>query len=211
MFVFIGILVFVTWLGCARQGDMAAAEEELRRYIHLDVWGGFVPADEIRGNAIELLEGDYGSSRLAPLANRILREEMEAHRLAQAGWPAATDNDRLDAAFEKFEQSGILSRQHYSDCGTCGAGEIWEEIEELLAQGRPMRGYVFYHEQDTESAVESQGLYLSYGAVEEEPEASIAIGREIVAELKRQGLSTRWSEELKYRIGVDVTWQRRRE
>lgn len=206
-----GLVAVVIWHRTARQVDLKSAEDELRRYIHLDVWGGFVPVDEISSTAVELLQDDYGRRHLIPLATSVLREELEAHKLAQAGWSDLTDCERLDAAFDRLEQSGIVSRQHYSCCGTCGAGEIWDELQDQLAQGRSMRGYVFYHEQDTESAVDNALLYLSYGSAQETPEASVAIGREIIAELERHGLSTHWSEDLEHRIGVDVTWQRRRE
>ena len=76
-------------------------------------------------------------------------------------------------------------------------------------QLRRTRGYTFYHWQDTEAAVEGYGICLYYGACDEGGSADLAIGREIVGELKRQGLRPEWNEPNR-RIEVPMDWKRRR-
>jgi hypothetical protein len=147
---------------------------------------------------------------LRPHAQRMVREILEEQLREQASWPQPTDCDRLDTAFAALEQVGIVCRQHFSCCGTCGSGEIWDEMEAARAGGRDVRGYAFYHVQDTESAVEGGGLYLNYGAVAEGEDAALVLAHEIVALLEQHGLHTHWNGEWSRRVGVALDWKRRR-
>lgn len=75
---------------------------------------------------------------------------------------------------------------------------------------RAVRGYAFYHMQDTESAVEGNGLYLNYGAVENGEVTAVGIAQEIAAARKQQGLKVDWDGTWAKRIGVSMDWKRRR-
>jgi hypothetical protein len=111
----------------------------------------------------------------------------------------------------ELEADGVISRQNFWCCGTCGASAIGQEMEDADKAGRPARGYVFYHEQDTESAVGGYGLHLNYGAREQTDEAAVTIGHEIVAHLNRHGLQTDWDGRIERRIAVSLDWKRRRQ
>ncbi|MEH6698729.1 MAG: hypothetical protein V7672_08520 [Brevundimonas sp.] len=182
---------------------------DLQRYIEVDVAGGFVPAGEIAERAVEVLEGEADAALLRREARRLTAEALAAHEAAKAQWPEVTDCDRLDAAFAALEASGVIARQNFTCCGTCGAYEIGGELEDARSQGRPARGYAFYHQQDTERGIEGEGLYLNYGACEEGEDAAVAIGHEIVAALKAKGLSPDWDGRIEQRIGVPLDWKRR--
>lgn len=135
---------------------------------------------------------------------------VAAHEQDQETWPQTTDCDRLDSAFESLECAGILTRQDFSCCGTCGAFEIQDEMDKVVKSGKNVRGYAFYHMQDTESAVEGGGLYLNYGALQDGEAAAVEIGKEIAAILKQRGLEVFWDETWEKRIGVKMDWKRRR-
>src|SRR5262249_18722591 len=107
-------------------------------------------------------------------------------------------------------QSGIVCRQDFSCCGTCGVAEIGAEMEAEREAGIRVRGYGFYHMQDTESAAEGYGLMLNYGAVAAGEAAAGQSGREIVAALEAHGLTTQWDGSWQKRIGVQLDWKRRR-
>jgi hypothetical protein len=144
-------------------------------------------------------------------AARVVGERaVTAHLAEQAGWPATTDNDRLDAAFAELDRAGILARQHFSCCGTCGAHEIHDELDQAEKAGQPVRGFTFFHVQDTEHAVAGEALYLSYGAADRDREASVAVGHEVVAVLARHGLTPAWNGKLAHRIALPLIWRRRR-
>lgn len=184
--------------------------EEMRALIRRDLAAGFHDPDSIASGAVEMFEDQVDPALLDPQARAFLREELAALAEAQKAWPAETDCDRLDSAFAALEAKGVISRQHFTCCGTCGSAEIWDEMGAAAAAGRPVRGYTFYHWQDTERAVEGSGLYLFYGAREEGDAPALAIAGEIVAELGRHGLETDWDGSIDRRIGVSLDWKRRR-
>ncbi|MFC7105014.1 DUF6891 domain-containing protein [Nonomuraea rubra] len=89
----------------------------------------------------------------------VVAEEFAGHLAAQAGWPAVTDNDRLSLAMGELAMAGIVAREHYTCCMSCGIAEMGREISGLSG----VRGYVFYHGQDVERAVAGGGVYLAFG------------------------------------------------
>ena len=186
------------------------ALQELRDYIQRDVAAGFRPEDDIVKNTVEMLSDDYDVEALTPHAVVMTRELIAAHKREQASWPKTTDCDRLDAAFAELERGGVVCRQDFSCCGNCGATEIQDEMKQVSKSGKRVRGYAFYHMQDTESAVEGHGLYLNYGAVQDGEAAAMEIGEEVSAALKQQGLEVTWDGTWGKRIGVSLDWKRRR-
>jgi len=183
----------------------------LRESIRNDVATGFYDEDAILTHAADSFEEEFEPAELRREAQRLLREALADHKEARRTWPARTDCDRLDDAFAALEARGVVSRQHFTCCGTCGASEIWDEIDAVHKAGRPTRGYAFYHAQDTERAAEGGGLYLNYGACEEGEEAALAVARDIVTHIEAHGLRTEWDGSWGQRIAVSLDWKRRRQ
>jgi hypothetical protein len=185
--------------------------DDLHDFVKVQVAAGYAPTDEIIDEATEL----FGDSTVDPTAltvatRAVLEQAMAAHRAEQTQWPDTTDCDRLDAAFAELDGAGILARQHFSCCGTCGAHEIHDELDQAEKAGHPARGFTFFHIQDTEHAVAGDGLYLSYGSADRDQIASVAIGHEVVEVLGRHGLTPGWNGKLAHRISLPLVWQRRR-
>jgi hypothetical protein len=90
-----------------------------------------------------------------PLAWRLVDTELAAHLAVQAGWPQVTDSDRLSAAFRDLDSGGIVAREDVACCQSCGHAEIGDELRD----GDTADGYVFYHRQDAQRAVEAGELY----------------------------------------------------
>lgn len=193
----------------SHEDDINQTLRFLRMDIERAVAGGFMPPNEILPTFVEVHGEDLDPAILTVEGQRMLAEVLAAHRLAQANWPEVTDCDRLDAAFAALEANGVISRQDFTCCGTCGASEIHGEIDAARREGRPAHGYAFYHQQDTESAADGGGLYLNYGADEPGDEAAVAVGHEIVAALKAKGLSPEWNGRIERRIHVPMDWKRR--
>ncbi len=185
------------------------AREWLYGQLRRDIASGFMTRDEIIQSAEDCFEGDFPDGEARRLAEEMLPALLAKHEAAQADWPEQTDCDRLDAAFAALEECGIVSRQNFSCCGTCGSVEIWDEVETVKEAGGPTHGYAFYHMQDTESAADGYGLYLNYGASEEGEEAALRVASEIVAKLQEHGLTTNWNGSWSQRIGVTLDWKRR--
>lgn len=189
--------------------DVYATLDELHGYIRRHLLAGFLDPIAIVGFAEELFAEDLDQAVLAHHAARYTREILAELRAEALLWPAVTDNDRLDAAFGALEREGIVCRQNFSCCGSCGASEIWDEMAAAEEAGGPVRGYAFFHVQDTEAAVEGGGLYLSYGAVAGSPEATEAVGRAVCDALEAKGLDAVWDGTWDRRIFVPLDWRRR--
>ena len=185
--------------------------DDLHDFIRVQVAAGYAPADDIVDEAVDV----FGDISLDPAAVRgaahtLVARALAVHQTDQIGWPATTDCDRLDAAFAELDRSGIIARQHFSCCGTCGSHEIQDEIDQAEKAGQPARGFTFFHIQDTEHAVAGETLYLSYGANETDRGASLAIGHEVVDVLSRHDLAPAWNGKHAHRIALPLIWQRRR-
>ena len=192
-------------------GLTAADFDDLHDFIKVQVAAGYAPLDEIVDDTVDVFAdttADPDALRIA--AHAVAEQAYSAHVRAQADWPDTTDCDRLDAAFAELEEAGIIARQNFSCCGTCGAAEIHDEIDLAEQAGRPARGFTFFHIQDTEHAVGGESLYLSYGAADQDRAAAVEIGHEVVDILGRHGLSPAWNGKHANRIKLPLTWQRRR-
>lgn len=186
--------------------------QDLRSIINLEVKGGFAKRDEIIELAMDYLLDmfDYNPDVMEIEAIRATDELLAQHKAVQQTWLDETECDRLDEAFATLDRKGIVARHNFTCCQTCGHAEIAYEVDET-SHHRPVRGYVFYHQQDTESAVMGYGLYLAYGAVSSTEIASIDIGWEIVDALRDAGLSVEWNGSIQKRINVDIMdWRWRR-
>lgn len=190
--------------------DLYGALDELHGYIRRHVAAGFLEPGEIGVFAAQVFADTLDAAVLRHHVQRYMREILAEQRAEQVFWPTVTDCERLDAAFAALERAGIVARQHFSCCGSCGAAEIWEELAAFDELGTPARGYVFYHRQDTEVAGELGGLYLSYGAVEAGAAPTEAVGRAVVEALEAKGLDSVWDGQWTNRIFAPLDWKRRR-
>lgn len=188
---------------------LAEAVRLMRERVRQEVAAGFDPADRI---AEAVAEGEcvdgVDAEELEGIARRLVREALAAHYREQADWPDVTDCDRLDDAFAELEARGIVCRQNFSCCGTCGHTEIWDEMERAREAGAEVWGYAFFHLQDTESAVGGGGLYLKYGSAEAGDEEAVA--EELVEVLTAHGLAAGWNGQTSQCVGLSLDWKRRR-
>lgn len=183
--------------------------DDLRDFIEYTLLTGFTREEELVEAAVSALAGPVPEATLRPYALKFASEIAQVHRGLRARWPELTDCDRLDGAFAELSRRGLICRQHFTCCATCGSFEMQDELAAALAGGRGVRGYAFYHAQDTESAVDGYGLYLSYGAVAPGEAAALGVADEIIVALQQAGLQTRWNGKWSTRIWVDVDWKRR--
>lgn len=170
-------------------------EEVARPLVH----SGFLDREETVEAVVESFEDQqYAEEDLAAVVDRLWRARLAE----QTGWPAETATERALAALESLSARGIVARPDFTCCGTCGAAEIGAEASE------GDRGYVFFHQQDTEAAVTGEGLHLSYGTFDGAD--ATTIGHEVVSALADAGQPTVWNGSASRRILVSpLEWQRR--
>lgn len=182
--------------------------ESVKNHVDRAVRAGFDSDEEILSFAADIAADAPGSVTASNWIASVLRESRSNQLEAMRSWPSVTDCDRLDAAFAELEMQGILAKQNYSCCQTCANAEINIEIEERIEDGQHVDGYVYYHAQDTEGAVDGDGMYLAYGGCDG-PESTLRIAHIAVEVLSRHGLKVRWDEDVAKRIFVDIDWKRR--
>ena len=174
-------------------------------YARGEVARGVMTCGMIVSGTAEYLHGQGEPADLYALAWEIVPREFAAHLDAQAGWPARTDSDRLTEAFHALDLAGIVAREDFACCQSCGNSEIGDEV----GNGTAARGYVFYHGQDAERAAQGGTLWLAYGSFEKRIDAA-QVGEEVVAALRGEGLEVDWTGAAAQRIHVRLRWAKRR-
>jgi hypothetical protein len=186
----------------------ASFAEEVREMARARVREGFAGPGEIVERIADILADEHEVDALEEAVAAAVDQAIAEHLRDQASWPLPTDCDRLDRAFDCLEESGILARQNYWCCQTCGSAAIHDELDKA---GETARGYVYYHEQDTEGAAEGGSLYLAYGAAgQATQEEMVAIADEIAASIREVGLGVAWNRDVNRRMLVELEWRRRR-
>jgi hypothetical protein len=166
--------------------------EAVEGFVRPLVNGGFAEWHEVVEAAVEYFVDDQELPEADVLA---VVERLWRERLAeQVGWPPETEAERVLAALLSLSDTGIVARGNFTCCNTCGVAEIIGEARD------GQRGYVFFHQQDTEAAAEGGGLYLSYGTFDgTDP---VELGNEVVAALTAVGAPTVWDGSVSKRILV---------
>lgn len=183
--------------------------EETLAEIDTQVRSGF----ESRERVIEIFcEEKYAEGDLDPSEVTVAVDAaITAHEESKATWPEVTDCDRLDRAFDALSSQGVISLHDAGYTQSDGFDDFQEAYRSHPDRSN-IRGYCFYHGQDTERAVEGGGLFLAFGpadADQEETEGP-AVGRLVIAALTAEGLQPRWDGTFGQRIFIpNFTWQRR--
>lgn len=189
---------------------MTSIPTEILLYIARQVKEGFNSREEIIQDAIDYAFEGHNLNDAEPQIEELTDRLLTMHAREQATWRGPTDCDKLDAAFAALEQKGIVARQNFTCCSNCGHSEIWGEIEEAKLK-KEVKGYAFYHMQDTERACEGGSLYVKYGAVADDQEKIAEVGKVIAEALKQSELQVDWNGQPDTAIGIiQLKWRRRR-
>lgn len=181
---------------------------EMFTIIKNEVLAGYLSRDDIIEVVLDSIEAGNSPDWLKNKTERITDKVLAYHQKRSSKWLHVTDNDKLDEAFAELDRQGIVARQDFTCCQNCGLHEIDVEINDTKVY-RPVTGYVFFHTQDTMSAVRGNGLYLAYGAINKND--VLRVPHQIVETLVRHGLYTKWEGSIAKRIYLpDFKWQRRR-
>jgi len=176
--------------------------DELLSYARYLIASGYYAQSQLPELLQDFADGDeFQSARIEAVIEQAIRLQLKD----QESYPAVTDYDKLRQAFDKLEAAGFMVRENYTCCQTCGWSEAREELAQAAKQKRAFKGVVFFHEQDTEGAVEGGGLYLAYDG----ENGSKAAAQQVVEALQGSGVPVEWNGSVNSRIRVPMTWQRR--
>jgi hypothetical protein len=119
----------------------------------------------------------------------------------------AYDKAALTAAFKMMRTFGLLARQNFLCCQSCGCAEVDNIVAEKRKKKKPVPlGYCFYHGQDAERLRYDGKVHLAYGSIDNDGD-STAVGHIIAHCLDRSGLSFKWDGSRYTRIEVDCVPQ----
>ena len=176
-----------------------------------EMGGGVGRGEDDAAAFVDYLDGDeerhgLGDEELAAAYELA----VDARRAQQREWGTVQGN--LSRAFAELNEMGVLARENFACCGTCAAGEIHDERD----GSRHWHGYLWFHQQDTESLIASAdgSVYLGYGAYPPE-DFDEAAYEALSQEEQRAGYQAdleRMLDDLVFpvlrRHGMQVTWNR---
>lgn len=172
--------------------------------VRICVNSGFYDIDDVHQVVDDLLEGDADEA----LLRAAVQPEFDKKAAAELTWPAETDCDRLDHAFDSLNSDGIIALQNAGYTMSDGLDDVSEAIHQQGTEG--VIGYCFYHGQDLERAVGGGGIMLAFGDLHDDDEGKRRIARAIRATLEEHGLAVDWNGELNTRLSVPTfDWKRR--
>ncbi|WP_141561927.1 hypothetical protein [Micromonospora sp. WMMA1996] len=131
-----------------------------RGEIEAEIWGRVVRGEVDPDDFVDFFDDDEERHGATDDELRAAFERaVTARREQQRGWGEVRGN--LTRAFAELNGIGVLARENFSCCGTCAAAEIHDERDD----SRHWRGYLWFHQQDTEALLASEdgGVYLGYG------------------------------------------------
>ena len=116
---------------------------------------------------------------------------------------------RLTRAFRKMRNCGLLAKENFACCWTCGIEEITELATSRVDAGREVLGYVFYDMQDNMERCAGGDFHLVSGQFYLEGLgkvgiSSTAVGKLVCYCLKKCGVAYEWDEEENTYIRVKV-------
>jgi hypothetical protein len=210
-------------LGLGPKGDASSQhiDDELREEVHdvvrMLLTTGFVQTDQIRPTAASMLAGVADDATIAQLVDVSFSRASRAHLESMKSWPAVTDCDRLDTAFDELDNLGIMVRHDWTCCSNCAVAALHQALENTPsnASNVPFIGYVYYHQQDSQRAADGGGLLLGYGTLQPTEDQtnyqrlSVQVARQACDVLKKHNLQINWDGTIERRLEVQLNWQRR--
>ena len=188
---------------------MTALDSTVIEEIDVLVRSAFWDADRMRDIMCEELyePGDLDEDAVSnAIAFSIVQWQS-----SQIEWPEVTDCDRLDKAFEKLNERGVIAMHNAGMTQSDGHNDF-REIYENHPNKSQLLGYCYYHGQDLERVVRGGPLFFSFGPCDpklEEIEGP-KVGQLIVQQLTDAGLIVDWDGTFDNRMSIPkFNWQRR--
>jgi len=198
---------------------MLSKKKALKQFIERHVKEGFMQRDDIVQATIYEFRGEFGGPDFLKAVSTTVDRYLARYLIMESSWISATDCDKLDTAFEQLESLGIVSRQHFCCCNDCGHREMQSELRRLRGKRRVralksavrLKGFAFFHHQDTERAIKSGMLFLTFDSLEKNIEKAVEVGSTILEVLKQTGLNVSWNGSYLQRIAItNLSWRKRR-
>jgi len=107
---------------------------------------------------------------------------------------------KLTAAFKLMRKEGLIARQNFSCCGSCGSVEMSTAL--ATKKNEEKIGYCFYHRQDAD-ALYRGSVYLAFGACDEDAvgdDADVKVGAIVALACLKADLKVTWNGSTTVRV-----------
>lgn len=184
---------------------MNETDEYILDAIRKSVWSGFESPDEVDAMIDDILEEDADEAML----RAAVTPEFEKKAAAEKTWPATTDCDRLDRAFEQLNSRGVIALHNAGVTMSDGLDDVGEALRQ---RGRTeIQGYCFYHRQDVDRAIDGGGLMIAFGDLDDDKTQKTQVGELVQVVLQEVGLAVAWDGDPETRLNLPtLDWKRRR-
>ena len=183
-------------------GSQRLPEEELQDYARLQVRSGLLDEAELLADVVAATRAEMPGIDAEVLARAWLAGARSALRREAAGWPTATDHDRLRAAFAECTEHGVPVLEGVADRAAATADRV-----RRTTTGEEVRGIVWFTPYDVWQAIDHGTLpvvlWHGSGAVAAPTDS---LHTAVTGCLARHGLS---SDDDAGRIVVNARWRRR--
>jgi hypothetical protein len=175
-------------------------EEDIRHWVHSFVWTGEYDADDIP----LLIEDNLGVDDEVDESwlRDLIAAEFTAKRAAEQTWPAVTDYDRLDRAFQALQQQGIIALHRAGFTQSDGLEEVEDDYHEAGGEASDYAGHCFYTEQDQQGALDGSGMYIGFGHLSGSDAKAVEVGHRLRAALEAEGFVVEWDGTIGRRLFV---------
>jgi hypothetical protein len=175
----------------------------LHDYARVQRRAGFLDDAALLSDVTQIAAEDVDPESARRLAREAIAAADASYETDQADWPAVTDYDRLQTAFDELERRGIVVLQAVEDHWS--AARLLERPVDTDAD--PVRGVAWFTAPDVWHAVDHGMLELNVWHADT---ANVAPGddllNEVIAVLASYELPGHFDEG---RIEVSAYWQRR--
>jgi hypothetical protein len=184
---------------------MSHPDDEIMKSIKFWVWSGLYTPTEVQS----LIDGMLVDGADEEMLREAVEPEFNAKAEEEASWPAVTDCDRLDQAFDALNLHGIIALHNAGYEMSDGLEDVTEALETLGRKN--FQGYCFYHFQDVEGAAVGEGLMIAFGALDDDETKKFGIGRLVQTVLEEVDLKVDWDGDPEERLDIPAfDWKRRR-
>ena len=183
---------------------MSKSDEHVLACIRRWVWSGYYSAEDIDLMIDDILDASCNEMAL----RQAIAPELARKIAAEKDWPRETDCDRLDSVFYHLHERGICALGNTGYELSDGYPEVAETVAN--APAGHYHGYCFYHGQDVEGAIAGHGLWIAYGALDDDKQRGVAVGEAVAKALRDAGFQVDWDGSYATRISIPkISWQRR--
>ena len=105
----------------------------------------------------------------------------------------------LNNAFKTFDTVGVIAKQDFTCCLTCGSSKIHDYFEP------DSKGYTFYSAQDYDDLRMNDSVYLAFSSWDGDENESRKVGFLIKKHLESHELNVDWNGDVRIRIRVSKT------